>query len=368
MKCVGAPGNNLSQRQMVFTKAETRMGRPSQYCCGREGVGGSQAESSEKTQSLQKRTLYGCARNPQGQNQHTPTQTRGALPQGLSAEWGWVGTKPALTNSVFGELGRTVWERGLPRPARSRIPPSAQKSQTLLFLQLTPTPHLESPCPGVRKSRAAEMEGLWVFRKEPSCRRWDALRAGVTTVPWRETFTFSFRPVAFKPGYVCHRQSLFKGCTSVGSFKRIGFWIYTSLKLIAPRHARGQGAQPVLLTAALWQCICLTFFQNLTWIHRPGFHEAPENQTQGQFKIPACERTRVSAWQFLYACHKVSNSLLSITLMKNLIELSAEKSLKIIFNDRSLHDLGLVTWRASKELNGTVMTNSFPIPLCEQGL
>lgn len=63
--------------------------------------------------------------------------------------------------------------------------------------------------------------------------------------------------------------------------------------------------------------------------------------------------------KFLFAHHKVSHSLFSTKFMKDLIE-SVDKSLKIIFNNRSLYDFWLITWRVFKELSGTAMTKFLP--------
>ena len=66
---------------------------------------------------------------------------------------------------------------------------------------------------------------------------------------------------------------------------------------------------------------------------------------------------------FLFACQKVFNSLLSKKFMKDLIELSVDKSLQIIFNNRLLCDFWLITLRAFKESSGTAMTKLLAHPL-----
>lgn len=51
-----------------------------------------------------------------------------------------------------------------------------------------------------------------------------------------------------------------------------------------------------------------------------------------------------------FATQVVSNSLLSTQLLKDLMELSANKSLKLIFDDRSRWDFWYITQKKYKEL------------------
>lgn len=48
------------------------------------------------------------------------------------------------------------------------------------------------------------------------------------------------------------------------------------------------------------------------------------------------------------------------------IELSADKSLKIVFNKRSLFEFWVIAWKAFKEMSGIAMTSLLPHPLHEQ--